>query len=218
MSEFNHIQQSLVRSLFNSQRSNEPYTHWLLQDCLPPAVADALCALPFEPPQIDDTGGRRETHNASRVHFGMHNRMQHQVMDKLAHALQDQMMVDVLKLLLQAPLSGTSLRIEYCQDSKGFWLEPHTDIGVKRFTMLIYLNREPQAADWGTDIYAGSHRHFGRVPAGFNSGLIFVPGDDTWHGFEPRRIDGVRKVLIVNYVSSDWLNTQELCFPGAPVK
>ena len=35
-------------------------------------------------------------------------------------------------------LSDGHLRIEYTQDTTGFWLEPHTDISVKLFTMLVY--------------------------------------------------------------------------------
>ena len=49
-------------------------------------------------------------------------------------------------------LGGSFLRIEYCLDTDGFWLEPHTDIGAKLFTMLVYLSDHPEAEDWGTDI------------------------------------------------------------------
>ena len=52
------------------------------------------------------------------------------------------------------PLDDTFVRIEYAQDTDGFWLKPHTDIGVKMFTMLIYMSDDPRHADLGTDIYA----------------------------------------------------------------
>jgi hypothetical protein len=211
------IQNALVSSLFSSRRDDEPYPHWLLQHCLPPEVAAALYVLPFQVAEIEDTQGRRETHNDSRVHFGASNRAQHPVMDKLAHVFQDQVTVDALKLLTHAPLAGTSLRIEYCQDTGDFWLEPHTDIGVKKFTMLIYLNPEVEAKAWGTDIYRDQYTYFGRVPCGFNCGLIFVPGINTWHGFKARPIIGVRKTIIINYVGAEWINRNELCFPDQPV-
>ena len=138
-------------------------------------------------------------------------------MEAVAEVFQDQAVVDALKELTGAPIAGTSLRVEYCQDTGNFWLEPHTDIGVKMFTMLIYLNREPEALDWGTDIYSDQHTYVGRAPAGFNHGLIFVPGDDTWHGFNVRPLTGIRKTIIVNYVTPEWRNRQELCFPDQPV-
>ncbi len=210
-------QQTLVSSLFSSQHNDEPYSHWLLQNCLPSEMASAFYVLPFQPAEIEDTQGRRETHNNSRIHFGELNRTQYPVMDRLAHVFQDQRTVDALELLTDVSLSGTSLRIEYCQDTGNFWLEPHTDIGIKKFTMLIYLNPEPEAADWGTDIYRDRQTYFGRAPAGYNRGLIFVPDEDTWHGFKVRPITGVRKTIIINYVGAEWINRHELCFPDQPV-
>ncbi len=82
----------------------------------------------------------------------------------------------VLEAETGADLAGSFLRIEYCQDTDGFWLEPHTDIGAKLFTMLVYLSDRPEAEGWGTDIYDGARRHLGAAPGGFNKGLIFVPG------------------------------------------
>jgi hypothetical protein len=207
----------LLSSLSNSARSDTPYPHWLLDHCLPDAVVDAVTSLPIAPPHIDDTQGRRETHNDSRIHFGLQYRSRYAVMDTLAQIFQSPQILDALQATTGAHLSDTSLRIEYCQDSDGFWLEPHTDIGVKKFTMLIYLNREPQGSDWGTDIYSDHDTHVGRAPAGVNRGLIFVPSDKTWHGFEKRPMNGVRKSLIINYVGPEWRNRHELCFPEDPI-
>lgn len=218
MFDASQIQSVFLSSLDHHQRDDAPYPHWFLADCLPEEVVDALVALPYEPAEIADTYGRRETHNASRVHFGEANRQQHPVMQTLAEVFQYQQTVDALKSLTGAPLAGTSLRVEYCQDTGNFWLEPHTDIGVKKFTMLIYLNREPEAVEWGTDLYADANTYVGRAPGGFNRGLIFVPGEDTWHGFKVRPITGIRKTIIVNYVSPEWRNRHELCFPEQPVR
>ena len=207
----------LLSSLRSGARSNTPYPHWLLEHCLPDTVVDAITSLPIAPPRIDDTQGRRETHNDSRIHFGAQHRNRYAVMDTLSRVFQSRQVLDAMQTITGAHLSGTSLRIEYCQDSDGFWLEPHTDIGVKKFTMLIYLNREPQGSDWGTDIYSDHDTHVGRAPAGVNRGLIFVPSDKTWHGFEKRPMNGVRKSLIINYVGPEWRNRHELCFPEDPI-
>ena len=37
------------------------------------------------------------------------------------------------------------------------------------------------------------------------------------HGFEPRQIDGVRKSVIVNYVTNDWRAREQLAFPDTPI-
>ncbi len=206
-----------VASLRNGLTCSTPYTHWLIERCLPDRVIDAVTALPIAPARITDTLGRRETNNASRIHFGETQRSRYHVMDRLARVFQSREVTTALETVTGARLTGMSLRMEYCLDMDGFWLEPHTDIGVKKFTMLIYLNREPAALDWGTDIYADADTRVGRAPAGFNSGLIFVPGDKTWHGFERRPINGVRRTLIINYVGPEWRNRHELCFPESPI-
>jgi hypothetical protein len=76
--------------------------------------------------------------------------------------------------------------------------------------MLVYLSKEPELADAGTDIYDEDHNHVGRAPFGQNLGLIFIPGDDTWHGFAERPIRGVRRSIIVNYVRDEWRERWQL--------
>lgn len=36
-----------------------------------------------------------------------------------------------------SPRGAALPRLEYAIDEDGFWLEPHTDIGIKKFTYLI---------------------------------------------------------------------------------
>ncbi|GAB0115642.1 2OG-Fe(II) oxygenase [Acidisoma sp. C75] len=194
-----------------------PYRHWLPHGLLPEALVDALLALPLAPPRIGEGFGRRETHNAARLFFGTAQQGAFPVCQLLADALATEAFVQGLADHTGAVLSGTSLRIEYCLDRDGFWLEPHTDIGAKHLTLLIYLADPPPGEDWGTDLYEGPGRHVGTAPARRNAGLLFVPAADTWHGFIPRRITGVRRSLIVNYVSSAWRARHELAQPDQPV-
>lgn len=204
-------------ALDKADARERPYRHWLLDEALPPEVAHAIAALPFAAPQIDDTLGRRETHNSTRIFFSAPNRKDFPVCADVAAAFQSEAMVETLEAETGARLSGSFLRIEYCQDTDGFWLEPHTDIGAKLFTMLIYLSDVPEAEGWGTDIYDAGKRRLGSAPGGFNKGLIFIPGSDTWHGVEKRSFEGVRKSIIVNYVKPEWRSRHELAYPGQPV-
>ena len=71
--------------------------------------------------------------------------------------------------------------------------------------------------DWGTDIYDSDLRPVGRSSAGFNAATIFVPGANTWHGFDKRPIHGVRRLLEINYVHPSWRDRNQLCFPDRPV-
>lgn len=200
-----------------SDARTKPYRHWLLKDVLPAEMARGVRALPFTPAKIEETNGKRETNNQSRVFFSETMRSHHAVCDELATMLQDRRATEAIERTCGVALQGTNLRVEYCQDTSGFWLEPHTDIAEKSFTMLIYLSDEPGSEAWGTDIYDSELKYVGSAPYGFNLGLIFIPGRETWHGFRRRPINGIRRSLIVNYVKSSWRARQELAFPNCPI-
>jgi len=205
------------RTVLTARPCEVPFRHWLLDHVLPPFLADSLVALPFAPPAIGDTGGRRETNNATRRFVTPAERKDFPACAALADLLQDRPAVDLIEATCGRSLASTYLRIEYCLDTDGFWLEPHTDIAAKRFTMLIYLSTHPDAAEWGTDLFDADLQAVGHSSGQFNSGLMFVPAGDTWHGFRRRRIAGIRRSIIVNYVAEDWRSRHELAFPTQPV-
>ena len=211
-------QSSFLRALAHSQRQDVPYRHWLMQDILPAETAEALFSLPYEPPAGLEFSGRRETNNSTRSYFNAEAFALYPETKALADAFQSPEVVAAIEAATGTDLTNTSLRLEYCLDTDGFWLEPHTDIGVKQFTMLIYLSQGDGSEDWGTDVYDGMMNLCATAPCLFNSGLIFIPGMDTWHGFRPRTISGVRKSVIINYVGQEWRARHELAFPETPVR
>jgi hypothetical protein len=217
MSESTQIAAQFLNSLTTSRRADAPYPHWFLSDILPETDCDAIDAIDVTAPVIEDTQGRRETHNSTRLFFGTEMQTRYPVCRNLASALQSPETVAKLKKLCNVDLKGSSLRIEYCLDTNGFWLEPHTDIGAKFFTMLIYLADPPEGEDWGTDVYFSPETWVGSAPCERNRGLIFIPGKETWHGFRKRPITGVRRSLIVNYVTPEWRARHELAFPNDPI-
>ncbi len=208
---------SMLASIAASQRSDTPYRHWNLDGCLPQDAVAAALALPFDAPALDGVSGKRELHNNTRRYFDADNMGRHAVCKAFNEAFQDKRLTDRIQTYFGTDLTGSYLRVEYAQDTDGFWLEPHTDLGVKLFTMLLYLSTDPSHADLGTDIYDGDKTHVGRSPFGCNKALIFVPSTNTYHGFEPRKIHGVRKSIIINYVTNEWRAREQLAFPHAPI-
>jgi len=208
---------AIRRAVCRASRRDYPFRHWLLRDVLPRSLSLSTASLELSPPEIDDTRGKRETHNASRIFLNDANLRRWPACAALAEAFQDEATIALLADITGRALDGGFLRIEYCLDTDGFWLEPHTDIGAKMLTLLIYLSDHPDAADWGTDLMDPGGAVLGRAPGDFNTGLLFIPGHDTWHGFAPRPMRGVRRSLIVNYVKPEWRSRHELSFPGEPV-
>lgn len=206
------------RAAWNAAKERrEPFRHWLIADVLPPDAARAVLDLPILPAPIADTKGKRETHNALRVFFSGKNLEDYPVCSEIASAFQQPRIVSAIAEKTGQSLAGSFLRIEYCQDTSGFYLEPHTDVGAKLVTMMIHLSTGQGAENWGTDLYRMDGTHAGRVRSAFNSAYMFLPGTDTLHGFEPREIAGVRRALIVNYVKPEWRSRHELAFPDLPV-
>jgi hypothetical protein len=208
--------ESFAASLTGAERHEQPYRHWILRDVLPAHLAAALDALPFPAPDLHGVSGSREIHNNTRRYLDQANIATHPVCRSVAEAFQDPRTVALVEDVTGARLAGCCLRIEYAQDIDGFWLKPHTDLGVKKFTLLYYLSPETDA-DLGTDIYADADAWSHRAPFTPGAALAFVPSDRTWHGFAPRPIPVVRKSLIVNYVTDEWRAREQLAYPETPV-
>ena len=202
----------LLSALRNASAVHEPFNYWLLADVLPLPVCDAIAGLPVAPPSGAVFDGRREANNSSRVYFSPENQQKFSVMQDVADAFRAVDTRRTIETLTGTDLSKGQLRIEYCQDIDGFWLEPHLDISVKLFTMLVYLSDDPNLRDAGTDIYDASpeHKLVASAPYEKNKGLIFIPGKDTWHGFTKRPIKGLRKSIIINFVAPEWRAKEEL--------
>lgn len=212
------VQASLLKSFASAEKGTTPYHHWFLSDCLPDEALAATRDLPFPAPDLGGVSGKREVHNATRRYFDIEGRGQFEVVRAIADAFQDRAVFSAVESTFMTDLEGTYLRIEYAQDTDGFWLEPHTDLGVKLFTLLLYLSDGPGHEKLGTDIYDKDQKHVGSSPFAPNGAMVFVPSDDTYHGFERRPITGVRKSLIVNYVSDEWRAREQLAFPDQPIR
>jgi hypothetical protein len=204
-------------ALGKARRFERPYLHLLAEDLLPAQVVADLADLPIAPARLDGCSGKRELHNEARTYCDVANQQRFPVMRQLAEALQAGSVAAAVAAICGAVLEGAFLRLEYAVDTDGFWLEPHTDLGVKKFTGLIALSGG-EAEDLGTDLYSSPSEPFGRAPFEPNAGTLFVPGTTTWHGFARRPITGLRKSLIVNYVGPDWQSREQLAFPDRPVR
>lgn len=208
----NPVAESFLTCLENARHEAWPFDYWLLENPLPAGFCDAIANLPFAPPRGAVFNGKRETNNDLRIYFTPENQAKYVVYRRVVEGFEDPRVRRTIEEKTGTDLSDARLRIEYCQDTKGFWLEPHTDILVKRFTMLVYLSDDPDLRGAGTDIHEGppDFRYVGSAPYGRNLGVIFIPGENTWHGVGHHPAKGIRKSIIINYVTSDWRDISEL--------
>lgn len=204
---------ALPALLARTVAARTPYAHWLLNDVLPASACDALEEWdPGAQAIAGDVEGRRETRNAHRVFVNAETRARDPRLDSLAHAFDSETMRSAFEQSCGIALDTAALRLELCLDTDGFWLAPHTDIGAKKLTLLVSLSRGAESADWGTDLMTQEGESVVRAPGVFNSAVLFIPADNTWHGFVRRPISGVRRTLIVNFVDDSWRAVHELAF------
>ncbi len=209
-------------ALRQSQRKETPYTHWTLKDTLPEEMGVGILLLPLRPPVIDECGGVRDLNdnNKKRAFFTPDMQKDFPAVASFVEAFQrPEVARQFVETLGHNPkeIEGSYLRIEYIQDTNGAWLEPHHDIPEKLFSMVIYLCTGPETKNWGTDIYDNDRKWVGRSDATFNNATIFIPGDNTWHGFDKRPIIGVRRLMEINYVRPSWRDRDQLCLPDRPI-
>jgi hypothetical protein len=212
------VKASLIAAFANGRPDSSPFRHWLVAGVFPEGMTRELIALPFACPDLGGVSGKREFHNDQRHYFDAGNNSRFRVCAAVAEAFQSAEVATAIETVTGADLAGTYVRLEHAQDTDGFWLQPHTDLGVKRFTMLIYLSNSPEQADLGTDIFSDPQTWAARSPFTDNTALVFVPGANTWHGLTRRPIAGVRRTIIMNYVTDEWRAREQLAYPTSPVR
>jgi hypothetical protein len=212
-----NVASHFVQALAAAERLEQPFRRWKLKNILPEAMCTGILTLPIAPAVVlVDTKGQRATFNQQRTFFTPHLRELYPAISVLSDAMQRPEVARQFEATCGIAAAGGHLRIEYIQDLDGMWLEPHCDIPEKLFSMVIYFCTGPYAKDWGTDIYDSERKWVGRASAEFNSAVIFIAGPNTWHGFDPRPIHGVRRLMEINYVRG-WRDRDQLAFPDRPI-
>lgn len=216
--EVDDIARHFRRALLDSIRCEKPYRHWRLEEVLPREVCLAIISLPIAPLLIDDCKGVRDVDNSLRTFLTPAEQTRFPVFDRLVQALMRPEVGRLLAKTCEFQAEGSFLRAEYIQDIDGAWLEAHHDVPAKLFSMVIYLFTGPDTKEWGTDIYDTDRKPIGKSTSAFNSGTIFIPGPTTWHGFDKRKIVGIRRLMEINYVHPSWRDRDQLACPERPVR
>jgi len=207
------IADHLIGAITTADQVEWPFRHWKMRDVFPVDLCTAILVLPIAPPVLGHTDGTRASYNNQRTFITPALQARFPVFAAMTDALQRPDVARTIAETCAIDVAGSYLRMEYMQDLDGMWLEPHRDIPAKLFSMVIYLFTGPEAKDWGTDIYDADKHWVARSPGTFNSGVIFVPGQATWHGFDPRPIAGVRRLMEINYVRPEWRDKDQLAVP-----
>jgi hypothetical protein len=197
-------------NLQKAKSMSTPFRHWIYDRVFSEAIAHELSDLPLQPPTIQQHKGKRDTYNSSRVFLNSENCHKYPVLRSVVDVFNDSRIISQLGDICGRDLTQGKLRIEHTLDNGDFWLEPHLDIKEKLLTFLVYLSKGGDSSQWGTELYNPDLSLYAKVPYKLNLGFMFMAGKNTWHGVPKQQIIGVRKSLIINYVSNEWQSLHEL--------
>ena len=125
---------------------------------------------------------------------------------RFINELQSKETYESISKMINKDLSNSYVRVEVICDREGFWLKPHCDIKEKLMSGLIFVNKENESEDLGTDFYNDKLEKVKTIPYKHNYGYFFSSGQNTWHGMEKKKIVKERRCIQVNYVTfeTDW--------------
>ena len=121
-------------------------------------------------------------------------------------------MTESFEKIFGVNLINCSPRPELIDDRYPFFHEVHCDHPDKVLTMLIYIDKDDEQ-NLASDLYVDENTHHTKLKWKNNGGIGWTiePNDNKWHGFKPMKYEGVRRILIVNWVKNDvWKDKSQL--------
>ncbi len=148
----NPVAESFLACLARARHVTEPFDFWLLDGALPEEDIDAISSLPSPLlPTWSSTAGARPTTPHACISAPRHGKpIRCAVVWSTASRTRASSPANAKGT--GTKLAGTRLGSSIARTSPGSWLEPHTDIAVKKFTMLVYMLDDPA-------LKVGRHRH-----------------------------------------------------------
>jgi hypothetical protein len=215
---------SFLQAAKKSKSGNHPFKYWEIQGPLTEAMIDELYNADLDDPTahnisydgtraIDGGEGKfregiKSGGKALKFRCFLDKKNQHEYPEiaKLVKELQKKETQEYISKLIGKDLSNSFVRVEVCCDRKGFWLKPHCDIKEKLLSCMLFVNRNGESEELGTDFYNEKLEKVYTVPYKNNYGYFFSSDDKSWHGLESKKIKKDRRCIQVNYVTfeTDW--------------
>ena len=216
---------SFLNSIKNNSSKHEiPFDHWEYSDALSEGSIEEIIKadipdlselnLSYDGTRAIDGGSAEFREGIAsggkaikfRCFVSKENAKQFPHLVKFINELQSKETHKTISEMIGRNLSNSYVRVEVICDREGFWLKPHCDIKEKLMSCLLFVNKENESEDLGTDFYDKNLNLTKTVPYRDNYGYFFSSGPGTWHGMEKKEIVKERRCLQVNYVtfSTDW--------------
>jgi len=175
---------------FKCYQKEYPFQHWLLTNFLDSSIFNEIkktaCSV------VPALCSLKRSENKNRLFL---------TNGQIADIFKSKKSKDFFGNITGVDLTNTRTRLELSVDKPGFSLEPHIDVPEKLITFQLYISGDTQC---GTDLYPI------RIPFKPNTGWLIKNTYNTLHGFDKREFTKNRISLILNYVTDDWWDTDQL--------
>ena len=210
---------SILNSVKNSKHGTYPFRYWEVDKPLSEEMINELYNAKLDDPTahnieydgtraIDGGDGKLREGDKSggkalkfRCFVSKENEKNYPEILKLVKELQTKETSQAIGNLIGKDLSNAFVRVEICCDRKGFWLKPHCDIKEKLMSSMLFVNRNNESEELGTDFYNEKMEKVYTVPYKDNYGYMFTTDENSWHGLEKKEIKDERRCLQVNCVT-----------------
>lgn len=184
-----------------------PWEYWTIDDVFPNELFEALKTHRVNNADYTNVNGFRDIIKG-RTFLGNEYCEEHLSLKPVAEFLNNHKFFEEN---FNCDLSNTYCRPELIHDRYPFFHAIHTDTPEKKLTLIVNIDKEDNK-NLATDIYVDKETHFAKTEWKDNSGLLFIPSDEKWHGFAPIEYTGIRTIMIINFVDTNvWQNTSQ-CF------
>lgn len=185
-------------------RKSQPAEWYHVEDCFDENILSRVIQHFPDSKDIPITGKREGANNFRKFASRMHTPVLADMFKEFDGTSAREKFTDITGV----DCTHGALRVELCQDSPGFYLEPHIDIPEKLITLQIYL--EDQNPEWGTSLYNSNKEIVYTVPFRRNEGWLSHNKSPLVHGVEKKVVDGIRRSVIINYINGNWRDTSQL--------
>ena len=162
---------SILNSVKNSKHGTYPFRYWEVDKPLSEEMINELYNAKLDDPTahnieydgtraIDGGDGKLREGDKSggkalkfRCFVSKENEKNYPEILKLVKELQTKETSQAIGNLIGKDLSNAFVRVEICCDRKGFWLKPHCDIKEKLMSSMLFVNRNNESEELGTDFY-----------------------------------------------------------------
>jgi|TARA_B100000029_G_scaffold6249_1_gene6728 hypothetical protein len=184
----------------------EPWQHFIIEDFFPQELYQSIKNTPPLDVDYNTISGFRDTLQG-RVFFSndyiKENPHIHPVCEFLNNKTEWEK--------YGCDLTNTLLRPELIDDRYPFFHQIHHDTPEKKITIIVNIDKEDEQ-NLATDLYKDKDTHSKKLEWKNNSAVLFIPTEDKLHGFDPIKYEGIRRIMIINFVDIDIWRNKTQCY------